>query len=280
MIGWKKGGGLRDVVSQGQGALNNPAEQEAAAKRDDKKISSPGPVVDADADVDVDAGIDISELDRTSGGLSVTPAGEKGQCNYNSELMSRDIHVRAGTIPEEPRSEELQLNPHHSSLPKLSSHAVASSTAMPSGPSGPDRLEAGVDAENGNRNTDRTGKISGGHPAIVFVNAPNDGEMRADAQGVAEEQMTAHGTGTKAVRSLSRGGSSGGEGASIEMKGEARATFESEALSSTHMGTSCGEAQHRRRPKGTRWTGLEMSPYSQRLCSHFGYLVHDIAWQS
>lgn len=240
-MGWKKGGCSHDVVSQGQVDSSNPAEQESA-KRDDKNSSSSGPGVGVDIDVDVDAGVDSSDLDRTSGGLLVTPAGEKGQGNDNNELMSGDIHVRAGIIPEELRSEELELEPHHSSLPKPSLHAVASSTATTSRPSGPGLLGAGADAENGTQNSNRTGETSGGHPATVSVNAPNGGEIPTGAEGVAEEQMTAHGTGTRAVRSLSRGGGSGGAGASIEMKGEAQAIFESEALSSTHMTTSCGEA--------------------------------------
>lgn len=247
MVGWANGGGVRDVVSQGQGTLSNPTEHEAA-KREDKDSASSGPVVD----VDVDAGVDSSDLDGASGGVSVTPAGEEGQViEDNSVLVSGDVDVRAGIIPEELHSEELQLQPHGSSLPMPSPHAVAASTATFSGPGGPDPLEADAVFKNGNRNNDCQGKISGGHPTKVSVNAPNGGGMHADARGVAEEQMTAHGTGTKAVRSLSRGGGGGGGGVSIEMEGEAQTIFESEALTSTHVANSCGESLNRRRRTGT-----------------------------
>ncbi len=72
-------------------------------------------------------------------------------------------------------------------------------------------------------------------------------ESRA-ARGVGAEQVTAQGTGAKAVRSLSRGGGGGGGEGSIEIGADTPETaFESEdLLSGAHAANSCGEI--RRRP--------------------------------
>lgn len=246
MVGWAKGGGVVDVASRGRGALSNPTEQEAG-KRDDQNPSSSSPVVDIG--VGVDASVDGSDLDGTSRSVPIIPAGQKGQCKEDGGLVSGDVHVRAGVTPEELGSEERQLQPH----------AVASSTATSSGPSGPGLLEARADAENGD--SDYRRNVSGGHSETVPVNAPNGGEVPADARGAAEEQMTAHSTGTKAVRSLSRGGGGGGAEASTEMEEEGQANFESKALSSTHVARSCGEPPTRERRKYTGCGDLQVSPY-------------------
>lgn len=264
MVGWANCDGVRVAISQEQGIMNKTSEQEAARK-EDQNSSSSGPIVDVD--VNVDASFDSSDIDGDFRGEAVTPAGEEDQSKDKDGLVPGDLHVIAGIVHEELRAGELQLQPHRSSLSIPSPHAVASSTATPPGPRGHDPLESCADAKNGNKKTEDRAKSCGGHPATLSINAPLGRGMPADARDVAEEQIIAHGTGTKAVRSLSRGVGGGRGGGTTEMEGGAHAIFESEALLRTHFANSCGEPTSRTRRNGPGWSCLLISPLSQRLCS-------------
>lgn len=125
--------------------------------------------------------------------------------------------------------EEAQLKAKHASpsLPKSSPHAT---TVSPGGdglvPSG--MVEAVVESANGDQNT----KYEGGVPG----------------EGVPTEHRPAQGTGTKAVRSLSRMGGGGREEESGEKGREAPTTISEGggALTGTYVANSCGKFPSRR----------------------------------
>lgn len=181
-VGWTKGEGKRDVVSQGTETLNNPADL-GAADRDKKDASSLGPAIDG------------SDLDGAFASVTVTPAGE-----------------------------EAQLEPNQSS-PSLPM-PLPLATTISSGDDGP--VPSGTAEE-----------------AVENTNASQNMKHDVDApgEGVSMEHMTAQGTGTKAVRSLSRksGGGGGEESDETGRKAPTTTSKSGGALTGTFMANSCGK---------------------------------------